>query len=831
MANNPLIANDENGYFMDSIGSTNDIAKDLMNGAESFFQIAGLLVKAGTTTIDTILSGNAISDFETIVNSFYRSTKKYSDVHFDTLSKRYSKYLNSLSSMSQQYDSCLNYIQTDNLTPYDIRSIMSLIYYSAFNSLEIVHKSAANVCKEVERNEHAKLIGSTMDPKSIAELSNSEKYLRNIYHNCDTVKRIYKDINFMSQKTENEDKWFDQLKFTFARMVKCANLGPMYFMIDYPLQDIADILQFMLVAIFKSLFGNDVYLNFSANRTVSVKPIDTSISTQFKLIEMVVFFAYVVERLSAAFEYRENYHPERGKAIIAQLNNTKDLALGVIEKALTIKNVKDVINFVYGIFAHDPAIGKTKLEKFNLDEWPFTQTIGYIQADLVQPITESKINTIVERVKDIRGKDIYNEYRTDITEFISGRFVYDVLDKMIKWVKPMKPEDSTGIVFSKLWEDSDNWKKLWHDAINVTGHYTVLGDASHFGLIMTLTGNPIFTNRMGSSAANQMKSILMTNILNAHITEDTNLNWNANTINLLNMYISYIASIFSADLTIRDERILCDTNITDLFNLCNRLNYRNYRSPQFKYRKDQIEPPKYQKEYHPKKLLDAMKDAALKGGIYSDKLGETEILVRYIGDALLNNAINAEYAILALMNLADRNNRTDPFTKTMRYILGRVGGLDGDFYKKFEKPEIMEFSHIFEPEPESNLKGRVSDLEKNLEVYVFIAILQRMLINIEFNNQFVNQYHDCLNINNLNPNVGRINWNPDVGDIEYGSWSLISIEENVYIRDIKNAMTIFDQTFNGSRKDDDWFEQHKHLIIGNDDKSVNNDESIAQTVE
>ena len=56
-------------------------------------------------------------------------------------------------------------------------------------------------------------------------------------------------------------------------------------------------------------------------------------------------------------------------------------------------------------------------------------------------------------------------------------------------------------------------------------------------------------------------------------------------------------------------------------------------------------------------------------------------------------------------------------------------------------------------------------------------------------------------------------------------------EENVYIRDIKNAMTIFDQTFNGSRKDDDWFEQHKHLIIGNDDTLIDKDESIAQTVE
>ena len=56
----------------------------------------------------------------------------------------------------------------------------------------------------------------------------------------------------------------------------------------------------------------------------------------------------------------------------------------------------------------------------------------------------------------------------------------------------------------------------------------------------------------------------------------------------------------------------------------------------------------------------------------------------------------------------------------------------------------MESSYIFEPEPESNLKGRVSDLEKNLEVYVFIAILQRMLINIEFKEAGFHDEYDAL---------------------------------------------------------------------------------------
>ncbi len=56
----------------------------------------------------------------------------------------------------------------------------------------------------------------------------------------------------------------------------------------------------------------------------------------------------------------------------------------------------------------------------------------------------------------------------------------------------------------------------------------------------------------------------------------------------------------------------------------------------------------------------------------------------------------------------------------------------------------------------------------------------------------------------------------------YFDGTKISYKEKCMMKDIENAMNIFDTTLNETHKNYNWFEEHKDLIVGKDNGGMKN---------
>ena len=834
--------------LIDKINNTNDIVSRFSNSDSCMMRIVGVYLRAYTANMETLIKDDT-EEYMYQIRSLYNSLSKFHNIQTESLYKKYEKYL-----PSDGQFKFLNHIMTDKMTPFDVKSTLSVLYSGLFDTIRAVKDASENTITEAKKNQNTEMIaskaievqnGKFYQSKEFAGYSNSEKFYYKIIEkavaNNSTYKRIV-DSEFGTHDF-NRNLELPNLNYImreFCDVMQMTISGPIYQFIWDPLWNLTKYLSFFLAMQLKSLYGENIFIDYLAKNKLSIETIRCSDNSKLELISLIVFYAYAVELLEQDYEFFGKKKSEL-ENIMSPLKTIKDLSLEVIQKSFEDKpsDIRKLVNHIYEVFCNNDTIGKVVPEKFRLGNGPFVRFASYLRDDLDCTMSSEAIDKVIERVKEVRNKDVYGEYREDIATFLRNSYSEDAINTIARWITRVDSYNNSGMTdiilgygrYKNLERLIDLWNDQWKPEEK---HITLLGDTSSFGAIMAIAPNGLFSNsNIGVAILNETKAYLLSVLLNAHMNDERSLNWKPDTINLLNMYISYIASAFTYDLYRwgGNDVNTVFSKIFDVFNICGKLKYRTYRIPQFRFKKDEIPPIEHLEPYDIGKAWISKIIATATENVVN-KTPETivEAVVHYLGDGILNNAVNSEYVIMALIQLNDMYGDLSPFTKLTRYILGRVGSQDDEFYKSFENPEkSWDTINVFKPvgewqDDDESFKTRVARLEKHLEIYTYIAILQRIIINIEFNKAVENEFKDsAVDFGRIETRVGK-NWDvAKLGNIyrDVGSCTVRGIDENPIVKDITNAMSIFDSTFVGANtKNNDWFEMNKDRIIVNNKKNL-----------
>ena len=836
--------------LIERINNTNDII-DVMSRNSCMMKIVALFLKGYTASMNSLINEN-VENYKYQILRLYEDLSKAHNVQTVSLYKKYDKYLPSDGEFK-----FLNRIMTDKLTTFDVKSTLSVLYSGLFDTIHSIKDAADNTISEAKKNQNTEMIaskaiefsdGKYCQTKEYAGYSNSEKFYYKIIEKAVANNTVYNQLISGAFGTHDFNKntelpGLNYIMMDFCDILQMAISGPIYRFVWSPIYQLVKYLSFFLSMQMKTLFGENIFIDYLAKNKISVETVNLTENDVISLVSLIVFYAYSVEMHEQDKEFYGK-KDDCSEQMMVNLNIIKDLSLDLIQKSLNLKpsDVRKLVNHIYEVFCNDPVLGKTVPEKFRLGNDPFIRFASFLRDDMSCCMSEESIDKVIERVKEIRNKDVYGEYHDDVATFLRNTYSYDAITEIAKWITRLEKwqdyQNPSMTVDWQRYKNIDNvtelWRKLWDDKSH---RITLLGDSSDFGACMAIAPNSIFKNsNLGVSILNDAKAYLLTVLLNAHMSDERSLNWKPDTINLLNFYISYISSAITYDMY-RWNKTNTDqifTKMFDVFNVCGKLKYRTYRIPQFRFKKDEIPPVEHLKPYElGESWISKIIASATETTVNKTPETVVDAVVRYLGDGILNNAVNAEYVIMALVKLREMYHEIEfsPFTKIIRYILARVGSQDDDFYKSFKTPEkpyncleIFKKSVDYNEDEEKTFNSRVARLEKYLEIYVFIGILQHILINIEFNKQVENRFKDStVDFGNIETRTGR---NYDVSKIgnhyrECGANMVVAIEENPIIKDITNAMQIFDSTFVGANtKNSDWFEMNKDKIIVSNGKNI-----------
>lgn len=829
--------------MIDNVHDIEYIIRKLAENKSPMMKLVGVILRGYTSNMDSLIRAD-IYAYEDQMFSLYDSLSKFSSVQSDTLYKKYEKYLPADGEFR-----FLNHIMTDKLTKYDISSVLSLMYSGLFDTIRALQDATENTLTEAKKNEKTNNMMEYVMSKDhghnpsgeFIKYSDSEKFYYKILEKARVNDHMYRCIvnNRCKSYDFSKNHRLPHLSYIineFCDFIQMTISGPIYNFIWSPIYQLTKYLSFFLTMQLKSLFGDNIFIDYLAKTKIPVESIDCDENTKLCLVSLIVFYAYAVEMYEQELSFYGST-PETEQQLIT-LNTVKELSLELIQKAFTDKpsDVKKFVNHIYEIFCNDEIIGKCVPEKFRLGNGPFIRFASFIRDD-TECMSSEAIDKVIERIKDVRNKDVYGEYREDIATFLYNSYSIDAFEKISKWITRVEKYNDQKdpmmnleyMRYKNMYGLHDIWKQMWEDP---KSKITMLGDTSDFAAWLSIAPNNLFrSSNIRKSILNDAKSLILSIIVNAHMNDERSLNWKPNTIKLLNLYIGYIASVMSECIYRNNyANDICLFNpLMDLFNVCGKLNYRTYRIPQFRFKKDDIPPIEHMQPYTINtNWLNTVIANATENLIHKTPESTVESVVHYLGDGILNNAVNAEFVIMILTSLDRKYPGNSPFTKLTRYIITHVGSPEDDFYKSFENKEILDDNlkvfddnEVLEGE---DFKNRVTHLEKYLEIYVFIGILQRILINFEFNKIVENTYRDTtIDFTNVELKAGRNRMVSKLGTqyVETQEDGLVALEENPFVKDITNAMHIFDLSFVGANtKSKDWFEQNKDKIIVNNQQTI-----------
>jgi hypothetical protein len=212
---------------------------------------------------------------------------------------------------------------------------------------------------------------------------------------------------------------------------------------------------------------------------------------------------------------------------------------------------------------------------------------------------------------------------------------------------------------------------------------------------------------------------------------------------------------------------------------------------------------------------------------YTDtKISRLHNIIKYISEALMDNAINAEYAVLIILSLyniqyidtlgiANPNTLTKPnslFQEVIRCILNIEGFRNTSFYSLFDTPIETWTLGIYKEMLSENEIKETKDYDKlqlfnqYLEIIFFVTILQHIITNDEFNKEIYLKYK------NVSPDYLFYNTHTAMGSMFNEVIFTKGDIRDIIIDDIRNAVTSLDSTVHEKLNEGDWFAIHKDKI-------------------
>lgn len=730
---------------------------------------------------------------------------------------------------------------SDKLTSYDIASIMDLICEDAskevYEFLKINHQKIVKLMKD----EKFSSIVNTQNPEEIASMNDNDRCIRKYANQIlEIVKAIKENFDFNKSINFNECGIFNGSIHSCLNRIFNGQFNPddvefeyLYLVLDTDLLCLA-----YLTGVLKNVFGKELFIdeNFKTNKVFTL-PKEEFVS----LISIISLFCFLAEFISTTDVELYSESPDSRDSIISRnLNTSKEIFLKVIPNIVCEDGTdsKNFLNLVYDTLCKSDMFGKRKLSYGLLNTRDYSCHRGSSDVDaysLMVPdvLNEESLDKFIESVKSERSseKGEYFDFISLDVSFNHPRTVVELFSKNLE-------KDSLFEIYSAAC-DEFNSNKL----------NSIFVDKSEFGLACAISSLKIdnvkisHIQRVVGSIISRCLMLLMTNV---HISDERNTNWTPNMITLLNLYISFISSGIYRLITedVVEGRTLYgykNSLLINILNLGNKLNYRNSRLPNFKYKKEGTIIPHHFKSWD-SFSVDISVDIyeicrrVQEYNEYSTKDALFNGVVKYIADGILNNTMNAEYAFIILNEMmsskyerifgrdSDGMSRT-PISNVIKYILTHIGDKDGEFFGAFDEPEENYSEFVYDEYTMVDIKDRISKLEGNLESYIFISIAQRILMMNNFSDK-VKAICECSKTSNT-AELGSSS-----SSIQFGIFSNhperyfenynTSYKEKYIMKDIENAMNIFDTTLNETHKNYNWFEEHKDLIVGKNNGGMKN---------
>jgi len=755
--------------------------------------------------------------------------------------ERYRNYINPIF-MSGVCNRCADNSEllSDKLTAYDISSIMELICEDA--SKEVYEFLGTNY-QRIQRlmsNEKFSSIVNTQNAEEISSMNDNDKCFRKYANQIlEIVKEMKTNFDFGKPNPFKESEIFKGsiyscLNKIFKGQFDSEDIKVEYFemVLDTDLLCLA-----YLTGVLKNVFGKELFIdgNFKTNKVLTL-PKEEFIS----LISIISVFCFLAEFISTNVELYSEDGSSRHSVISRNLNSSKEIFLKIIPNVVCEDgmNSKDFLNSVYDTLCKSDMLGKRKLSYGLLNSRNYSCCHGNSDVDaysLIIPdvLNEESIDKFIESVKSERSteKGEYFDFISLDASFNHPKTVAELFSKNLK-------KDSLSESYYAIC-DEFNSNKL----------NSIFVDKSEFGLACAISSLNVDNDKISAiqrvvdSTISRCLMLLMTNV---HISDERNVNWTPNMIILLNLYISFISSgiyrlIIHKGVDGFDLKPFENSSLINILNLGNKLNYRNSRLPNFKYKKEGVVIP-----HHFKSWGSFSTDVGVdiyevcrrvqEYNEYSSKEALFNGVVKYIADGILNNTMNAEYAFIILNEMMsskyerlfgkDKDGISrSPITDVIKYILTHIGDKDGEFFGAFDEPEENYSGFVYDESDASGVKDRISKLEGNLESYIFISIAQRIIMMNNFSDKVKaicehSKSSDTTKLGSSNPSIqyGLFANHPE----RYFDGTKISYKEKCMMKDIENAMNIFDTTLNETHKNYNWFEEHKDLIVGKDNGGMKN---------
>lgn len=870
MAQNDSLLQKSNSIDCNSV---QEIAIDLMR-FQGVRGIAGvMLLGLSKSYLDSIESKKDDFIYEPSVDEILFS--KFNDLITENLNsnscKSMEKYMNYIepifaSGMSGRIGDPSSLL-SDKLTNYDMQCIFNLIcHYSAIETFNFFKRGKESYKSWVKDEKLSSLINVSNDSVELERMKDSDKAFRKTAR---TLKRTFEyldscNINF-SENYENvsllRGSFRDAIEMLYSSPLKNISTDNYRRVILI----LTLLLQAYLVGTFKTLFGKEIFLGKELNKNISFSLNEREFKSVMECISLYSFLSeHIVNDIkNESFKmqsFESDEHPS--SMLMNSLISYKEIFLNLVERFKCESddsvNSKDLLNHYYDVLCKDYNIGKKEISNLFLNDtsdWCNKKSASSI---LNLDITGDQIlykkeflEKVIDEIKNSRVEDS-GKY----SEFVDYKLQFDYLAKAARLIDANLYNNSDfEIKYNQVYESSCK-------EFNTNKLSTVFEDHSDFGCVASLLSfksrfddyNETCFRGLKLTVDNALERILMIFMVNTHIKNETVVKWTPNMINLLNIYISFISSKV---LSLIDRDIGSDgKSLSNVLNLGNLLNYRNNQIPNFKYKKEGVVAPKFITSSFEDTMISNCREIISRVKSYGNVSSKEALyngVIKYIADAIINGTMNAEYAIFTIIYMNYKYHFNDnkkstvnffgyavgngsgdsrtPFTDITRYIISHIGEKDGEFYKPFENPEIIYNVNIYQDSSFDETKTSIERLQNNLEAYIFISICQRIIMMLNFHSSISNdvnnlpkykiEYFKVIGMNESKYGYAcpsRIfSFGENENILRNDDGDEIAVSEIPAIKDISNAMNIFDSLLSQNQKNYNWFEEHKHLILGTTD--------------
>lgn len=794
--------------------------------------LSGITKSYGSSIEDEKLPSKAVIRMIDFINS---TTIPSLNPENEKTHERYRKYINPVFSSGV----CVRWadnseILSDKLTAYDIKSIMDLICEDA--SKEVYEFLRFNYFKITKMMSDEKLssIVNTTNQKEISSMNDSDKCFRKYANQILTIVKEMKLEDNLGRKND-----FKESEIFMGSIYSCMNK---IFKGQFDISDVEsnyydmilylDLLcQVYLTGVLKNSFGKQIFIdeNFKSNKVLTLP------KEEFKsLISIIAVYCFFAEILDGYEDLICKNVDSKNLVRAKNLINSKEIFLKIIPNIVCEDGTssKDFLNGVYDTLCKSDMVGKRKLSYGLLNSRDFAIHHNTCGVDLYSLIcedilNESSIDKFVEAVKIERSSE-----KGEYFDFVSLDTSYN------------HPKIISELLSRNLDENSlfDSYCAVC-DEFNSNKLNSIFIDKSEFGMVCAASSLNIDDwrfRKIQKISDSVISRCLMVLLSNVHISDERNVKWTPNMICLLNLYISFISGKIYK-LISYNSNDFDNSSLVNILNLGNKLNYRNARLPNFKYKKEGVIVPHYfetLKGFSTDAIYDICRRVQ-EYNTYSSKDALFNGVVKYIADGILNNTMNAEYAFIILHEImtgkyahifgADKDGISrNPISDIIKYILTHIGDKDGEFFGAFDEPEVSYSPFVYnEVNDVDDVKERILKLEGNLESYIFISIAQRIIM--------MNNLSDKIKpivCNHFNTDLSTAGLGSSRSSIQYGVFSNhperyfgndnALYKEKCMMKDIENAMNIFDTTLNETHKNYNWFEEHKDLIVGKNNGGIEN---------